>query len=265
MHPGLLLLSAATKTSLTPGLRRGSQGEGAPLARAPPLSVQRGCPGSRRTWPKLKWRGRGRAYTSIAACRAPLSCRPAHEGAPPTGQVLSPPVQPRSPGCLSWDPWLWLSPPPPSLTWEEASAGDLWILCFHQYCISLRGLGPQLTAPSRRAEPAPASVRQESWCGNSPASGEWLAPPAARCSLREKREAPGPTLRPKRAPEAHWTHQLKAKGLHLNAPCQPSAQTQTGGAGVGRRQTSPPTLHHRWSVWMGWVPLACRSFGGLHT
>lgn len=59
--------------------KRESGGRG-PSSPAPPLRVQRGCPGSRRTWLKSRWRGRGRACTSPAACRPPLSCRPAHGG-----------------------------------------------------------------------------------------------------------------------------------------------------------------------------------------
>lgn len=135
-HSGLLLLTAATRTSLTP-----PQNDSCPTPQC-----AEGLPREQKGLAEVKVERSRRACTSPAACRTPLSCRPAHEGAPPTGQVLSPPVQPGSPGCLSWDPWLWLSPPPLSLTWEEASEGDLWILHFHQYCI--RRTGSRASAPS---------------------------------------------------------------------------------------------------------------------
>lgn len=152
-------------------------GQGAPLVPVPPFTVRQGAQ-EQEDLAKVKV-GRSRLGLDFpSGMQTPTVLQTSlRRGHLPQGAL--PPVQPRPPGCLSWDPWL--SPPAPSPTWEEAIAGDPWILRSHQYCTrrSLCSLGPQLPAAVRGAKPAPGSKRHLAW---------WLAPPAARCSLRETRE-----------------------------------------------------------------------------
>lgn len=137
--------------------------------------MQRGTPGpgGGKAWSRSRWCGRGRAWPSRASRRPrngqrvnPGPAKPPRKGAPPTGQVSVPrPAVPRKAASLGTHGSLGAEAggrvERKKMTFSTSSepdtgrghAGDLWISCFHQYCIrraadSLPSAGPGL--PVRR-------------------------------------------------------------------------------------------------------------------
>lgn len=145
-HPGLLFTNATTCPGPhgNPALQPGTH----PVREAQPFIVRRGArgPGSRKTWPRLRWGPRGGAWLPGAAggpvlgSVSPGPAAPPEERAPSGGQLSPLPVWLGSRGYLSRDPQLprgrcgcpvWLSPPPLSPAWEEASRMT------SGYCVSI--------------------------------------------------------------------------------------------------------------------------------